>query len=349
MQITENQIQRFFDQQCDAEEAHTVALFLEKNPVLIRKWLEPDWKQAGKEIQVPSLYRKEMYRKIHPQLAFEKPGKNLHAQRMLMSAAAVFIFLISGWWFIKTEYKPNPTTVVNTNEIAGKTELRINLTNQPLAIVLPDQSVVTIEPGTKIKFYKGFTNKERRVFLTGNGFFEVKKNLNKPFIVESAQITTTALGTSFRVVENKDAVTVKLYSGKVVVNKKASIDETNVPVYLLPGTMLTYSTKDMKTTVAAFVPETKITKQEKETKRQIIQQTDELLFDNTHLEEVLKAIQKKYSIVINYNKEDVSGRYFTGKVLTADSAETILSVIGNINNLHIQKEADKQFSVTKNQ
>lgn len=352
MQISENQIQRFFDQQCSAEEARTVASYLQENPELVEHWLGPDWKQAGKEIPVPVLYREEMFRKVKMELRFTNKMQSVQVLKMMLSVAAVFIFILTGWWFFKNEYTAKTQPVLVSATIPASVEWRVNTTTKPLEVLLPDQSVATIAPGTKIQFEKKFSGTERRVLLHGNGFFKVRKNSTQPFIVESGQITTTALGTSFRVTEHKDGVTVKLYTGKVVINKIGSTKNWSGPVYLLPGTAMTFSTKENKTTVFGFAPEEdeKVTAIKKDTRQPMVSTTtEEMSFDNTPLEQVLKAIEKRYAVMIGYDQQHISGRYFTGKVLPTDSIEVILRVIGNINDLSISKEADNRFSITKNQ
>jgi transmembrane sensor len=353
MQISENQIQRFFDQQCSAEEAHTVASYLQEHPELIEKWLGPDWKQAGKEIPIPTLYREEMFRQITKELHFKKPVSSIPVLRITLSAAAVLLLMLAGWWFFKYEYRTTdqPTTASIVAPVSM--QWRVNTTAKPLEVLLPDQSIATIEPGTKIQFEKDFSGKERRVLLSGNGFFKVKKNPAKPFVVASGQITTTALGTSFRVMEHKDGVTVKLYTGKVVVNKIGGTNKWGGPVYLLPGTAMTFSTKENRTTVFGFVPEdeNKFIGSKKLTQQKSITTavTGEMNFDNTPLEQVLSAIEKRYTVAIEYDQQQIAGRYFTGKVLQTDSIEVILNVIGNINDLSIRKEANDRFRITKNQ
>ena len=353
MQIRENQIQRFFDQQCSAEEAHTVASYLREHPELIEQWLGPDWKQAGKEIPVPSLYREEMFKQITRELLFKEKIKSGQIIHMLLSVAAVLVLILTGWWFFKSEYgEINQPISVRTTQASVSLQWRVNTTTKPLEVLLPDHSVAIIEPGTKIQFEKNFAATERRVLLNGNGFFKVKKNNSQPFIVESGQITTTALGTSFRVMEHKEGVTVKLYTGKVVINKIGSTKNWSGPVYLLPGTAMTFSTVENKTTVFGFIPEqdkNSIVKKKDTQEKPVSVLTDEMNFDNTPLEQVLKSIEKRYSVMIGYDQQYVSGRYFTGKVLPTDSIEVILRVIGNINDLSIRREGDHRFSITKHQ
>lgn len=352
MQISENQIQRFFDQQCSADEACTVASYLQENPESVEHWLGPDWKQAGKEIPVPSLYREEMFRKVTMELSFTKPKRSVQAVKMVFSVAAAVLFLLAGWWFFNNEYSETKQTILVSLPSPTSVEWRVNTTAKPIDVLLPDQSVATITPGTKIQYKKNFLGTERRVHLHGNGFFKVKKNAAQPFVVESGQITTTALGTSFSVVEHKDGVTVKLFTGKVVINKIGSTKNWSGPVYLLPGTAMTFSTKENKTTVFGFTPEQNKPSQiaKKELKQTILSTAaEEMSFDNTPLAQVLKAIEKRYTVIIGYDQQHISGRYFTGKVLPTDSIEVILRVIGNINDLSIRKEADNRFSITKNQ
>jgi len=350
MQVTENLLQRFFDQQCSAEEANTVVSYLYDHPEEVERWLGPDWKQAGKEIPVPASYRKEMWRRISEEISIPRSEKAGYRQ-VYLSAAAVILLVLCGWWFFSREYsKPVHQPQLAMLQQSDAMELRGNTTENPLVVHLPDGSDVTLEPRSTIRYTKGFEGNERRIILSGNGFFEVKKDANKPFIVVAGEITTTALGTSFRVTENKEGVTVKLYTGKVVVNKIGADKNWSGPVYLLPGTAMTYSIKQTRTTVAAFVPEEKKTKtfERDVLKKKMLIAGAELNFDNTPLQNVLSQIEERFAIKIEYDQSIINNRYFTGKVLATDSAELLLNVIGNMNGLTIKKEGNNRFLLVRN-
>jgi len=351
MQVTENLLQRFFDQQCSAEEANTVASYLYEHPEEVERWLAPDWQQAGKEIPVPALYRKEMWRRVRDEINITEPQRIGNRNAYLSVAAAILLVLCSYWFFV-SEYGNIPQQPQQVSNRPVEMELRSNTTKMPIAIHLADGSEVTLEPGSTIKYAKGLSGKERKIILNGNGFFEVKKDITRPFIVVSGEITTTALGTSFRVAENEEGVTVKLYTGKVVVNKEGTDKHWSGPVYLLPGTAMTYSVKQTRTTVAAFVPETKKIHAFEERsiarkKTQIVHA--ELSFDNTPLEEVLIQIEERFAIKIKYDQSVINNHYFTGKVLPGDSAELLLNAIGNMNGLIIKNEGNNRFLLVKNQ
>ena len=90
-------------------------------------------------------------------------------------------------------------------------------------IVLSDGSVVHLNAGTKFIFPKKFTSNKRTVFLSGEAFFEVIANKEKPFVVKTIEekILIEVLGTKFNVSAypiDSDVLTV-LIEGKVAITE----------------------------------------------------------------------------------------------------------------------------------
>ncbi len=84
----------------------------------------------------------------------------------------------------------------------GRVELlsvRMNNTQRPLLIRLDDGSQVTLEPGSFLRFPDHFAKTKREVFLTGEAFFDVTRQPERPFLVVTDRVVTRVLGTSFRV------------------------------------------------------------------------------------------------------------------------------------------------------
>lgn len=93
---------------------------------------------------------------------------------------------------------------------------------QTQQITLPDGSVVTLNSNSSITYPGHFTDDARHVTLQGEAFFEVAHDATRPFTVESGDINTTVLGTSFNVCaypEEAD-IRVTLVTGKVRVGSK---------------------------------------------------------------------------------------------------------------------------------
>lgn len=127
------------------------------------------------------------------------------------AAAAILIVGVSLVYFLtKPSYQVYET-------IAGEIE----------TIVLPDQSVVTLNANSTLKFDPETFGDNRELLLEGEAFFEVTKGIN--FEVVTDQGTVKVLGTSFNVWNRHNLLDVICYTGKVNVSKKSYAKD------LLPG------------------------------------------------------------------------------------------------------------------
>jgi len=92
-----------------------------------------------------------------------------------------------------------------------------------MAVTLPDGYKVSANAGTTLKYRPGRWNKERRIQLYGEAFFEVKKG--KAFIVETDQGSVEVLGTQFNVQARAHGFKVDCLSGKVRVTGRSKISQ----------------------------------------------------------------------------------------------------------------------------
>lgn len=88
-------------------------------------------------------------------------------------------------------------------------------------LTLPDGTKVWLNAASSITYPTAFTGKERRVTITGEAYFEVTKNQQKPFIVQQGDMSVEVLGTHFNVNGYGDgnALRTTLVEGKVKVQK----------------------------------------------------------------------------------------------------------------------------------
>lgn len=110
-------------------------------------------------------------------------------------------------------------------------------------ITLSDGSTVILNSGSKLEFPVGFRGAERRVKLTGEAYFEVKKDPSKPFIVSTGESLTEVLGTQFNVSNYPEDGMVKttLLEGKV----RFSSNTTKLAKILEPGEQATLKGSNM--------------------------------------------------------------------------------------------------------
>lgn len=86
-------------------------------------------------------------------------------------------------------------------------------------IALPDGSVVWLSAASTLAYPEEFSGTNRAVDLDGEAFFEVTRDTDRPFIVNSGPLSTRVLGTSFniRAYRNDPDVEVTLVTGRVEV------------------------------------------------------------------------------------------------------------------------------------
>jgi transmembrane sensor len=123
---------------------------------------------------------------------------------------------------------------------------------KPKLIELEDGSKITLRPKSWIRYPKTFASDSRKVYLTGEAFFEVSKNPFRPFVVTTSDLVTTVLGTSFTVksFEDDQNSSVQVRTGKVTVSSSdnSSSDSKNGAhvVVLLPNQQVNFSRKDQR-------------------------------------------------------------------------------------------------------
>jgi ferric-dicitrate binding protein FerR (iron transport regulator) len=86
-------------------------------------------------------------------------------------------------------------------------------------VTLPDGSRVWLNSASSLKYPASFSGQERRVELTGEGYFEVAADKSRPFFVALNNMQVQVLGTDFNVMayEDEEAVRTSLVSGSVCI------------------------------------------------------------------------------------------------------------------------------------
>ncbi|MBL7735269.1 MAG: FecR domain-containing protein [Chitinophagaceae bacterium] len=94
--------------------------------------------------------------------------------------------------------------------------------SKPLMLTLSDGTHVWLNVGSSLSFPTVFADKERRVTISGEAYFEVAHNEAMPFRVQRDDVTISVLGTHFNVNTYEDEATqeITLLEGSVRVSKK---------------------------------------------------------------------------------------------------------------------------------
>jgi transmembrane sensor len=261
----------------------------------------------------------------------------------LNSAAAVLLFVFLSVWFFKGNSLKSSSEVTYKELIAETDEGLLEQTNnsdKPQSITLSDGSSVLLQPNSKLSYPKIFTGNERRVYLSGEGFFEISKNPKKPFYVYANEIVTKVVGTSFRVKAYSDQpdVEVLVRTGKVRVKSNDLVrDVKKEEIILLPNQALRFTRKDL-----IFNKINNITEDEILVKS--VGNIEQLSFEFTDIpvEQIFETIEQAYLIDIDYPKDKLKDCRLTTSLSDQPLQEKLKIICKSIGN-------DTKFEMTGNQ
>jgi len=143
-------------------------------------------------------------------------GKSTRARAFWLKIAASIAVVLAGSWYVWQVYseKQGTDSTMADNYMIEQ----VNRNDEPLLINLPDRSSILLSKNSSIRYARTFDGNTREVYLSGNAFFEVTKNPEKPFIVDAGQIKAKVLGTSFEINTAEDKETrIVVRSGSVSV------------------------------------------------------------------------------------------------------------------------------------
>ncbi|MBX2951570.1 MAG: DUF4974 domain-containing protein [Leadbetterella sp.] len=251
----------------------------------------------------------EKLREVKERLSSTTPDKagtltsmKLSSRKRTVSfaAAATLLIMLGILWTKKR---------VNAEQVSGLAERltsavestieKVNNTRFPYTVVLPDNSSVILQPEGKISYSpEDFRTGKRVVYFEGTGFFEVSKNPDAPFIVNTNDFSTRVLGTSFtlRTARNSQENEIVVKTGKVAVFKadKGNGIAPGEPVLLSANQKLQFSKGSNLVPVMI-------------SKKDLDQPAEALTFefDERPVSEVFQILSSAYHVEIDFEMEEM--------------------------------------------
>lgn len=133
-------------------------------------------------------------------------------QDLLKVAAAIAILVVSALHLYNWA---KPEEVIAFNKIVVPPGQRVNLT-------LSDGTTVWLNARTELIYPAAFTGNIRKVTLKGEGYFEVTKDTERPFVVQTEKCDVNVLGTKFNVEAGSgtDVFSAALMEGSILIKDK---------------------------------------------------------------------------------------------------------------------------------
>lgn len=123
-----------------------------------------------------------------------KMRKVSNAINQWVKVAAILVFCVISAFIIRS-FLSLPE--IGPAEVAVEWKTVENPRGRKSKITLPDGTVITLNSGSKIQYPIPFADTLRLVKLRGEAFFQVERDVTRPFIIQTKRLTTEVLGTSF--------------------------------------------------------------------------------------------------------------------------------------------------------
>jgi transmembrane sensor len=239
-------------------------------------------------------------------------GSGLFSLKILPAVAATFVgmAMLTGAYFYISQV--SSTTAHRT--VAG----------QKTTVTLPDNTIVTLNGNSSLSYRSNWTDEKlRSVDLSGEAYFEVVSNAQKPFIVNTSGISIKVLGTTFNVksYDEDEAVETTLVEGKVVIEKVAEGHALPESIELLPDQKAIFS-KDSKQIVLENV----------EAESEAAWVKGSLVFEDEPFSEIVKDLERWYGAkIIVKDKASLQCRFNT--TIENESLEEVLKLFSSSGNV----------------
>lgn len=264
--------------------------------------------------------KKDAWEKIQDEISPIENGKirsfpGDRRNRWLLRIAAIAIILIAAGIWMLPKFVNQGVEFYNSESLVSISELS-------------DGSTVSLNRNTKISFENSET---RYAKLEGDAFFEVKRDIEHPFIVAAEDLNIRVLGTSFYVDarENLPSIRVMVNSGRV------QVSHAQESIELMKGQSVTFDKKSKE-----------LKRSEIEDINYLSWKTKTLIFEDKKLEFVVKKLEEVYGKRITLENEKIENCKITVTFKEQELA-AIIAIIAEQFDLSFQIQGE-EFSLAGN-
>lgn len=300
--MTKEILIKFLNNQCTSEEIEEVVRWVNAEALNEKSkgWGFDDWKSyQPDESEINNEKFSSLLDKIHHKINIESSRQKLSVSKkfilsvvitFITRVAAILLLPVLAFLFFTISEKTMESAkyasqAVDSLEIVAPVGSRT-------VVHLSDGSEIHLNFGSKLKYPQFFTGDTREVMLSGEGYFNVAHNPEKPFIVKTANLNIKALGTKFNVHAylGDDFIATTLVDGKVVIGKTMSNGKENSIGALIPGQHISYN-----------IASGKINSAKGNIEKYIAWKDGKLVFENESVTQVAERLSRMFNVDIEVN------------------------------------------------
>lgn len=269
--------------------------------------LKKDWETAGRYKLSMESNVEDSWKKLQQRIQVKPQNRVLFLHPIVRVAAVILLTIGIGWFVL------NPFGNIKYETGVG----------EELVVQLSDNSVITLNESSFLKVNHNFGDKTRQVEFRGEAYFDISKNPEKAFIINTRNSQIEVLGTSFNVdAKDGEIVQVDVTSGRVSLSELGKKEH---------GIILTKGMSGFFNSINSSLVSSEYVNQNFQAWR-----TNTLEFNDISMDKVIDDLSEYFKIEIESENEAILSCNLTSS-FTNPTLDEVLGVISVTLDLTIQK------------
>ena len=304
--LNEDIVRKYLMGDCSEDELIEVSAWIKESDEHARQLFRMDEAyqlNPREEERKMAMAEKRLYRRLEQEQS--RQTKIFRMNQWMKYAAAITILLLigggAGYWFYQND-----------------TEMLVAVADEGIVkeVTLPDGTKVWLNNTSTLTYPREFSKKERNVHLEGEAYFEVTKNREKPFIVESDAMRVRVLGTTFNFKSAKNCriAEATLIEGEIEV--KGNQEEGQI--ILAPGQRAELNKSTGRLTVKQV-----------DAKMDAVWHDDLIPFEQANIFTITKTLERFYDVKIIISPDIQADKTYSGVLKKKSNIESVLKSLQN--------------------
>lgn len=228
-----------------------------------------------------------------------------------------------------------PDGTIATEEkkiLANSSESTLNTLIVPAAnflnLTLSDGTKVWVNASSELVFPSRFAKDKRQIKLKGEAYFQVAKDVERPFYVETDGGNVKVLGTHFNVSAYSDRPITTLEEGKVLVYKG------DLEQILLPG-------------MKAEIVGNRIDIRKADLQKDLAWKNNSFYFKGDNIVSIAKQLQNWYDLEVSFSKGVSLSQTYTGEISRSANLTEVLKMLEFVSDLDFKIDNNKLVILKK--
>ena len=192
-------------------------------------------------------------------------------------------------------------------------------------LLLPDSTLLLLNAGSRVTWPEAFTGDERKIFLDGEVVAHVRKDPERPFIIQSGDVNVRVHGTTFDLKSYRDATMLELVLMEGSVSLDIPAEEGRREIRMTPGDIAQFDREAGDVSLGRVSPEGFKT----------FSDNRSFSFINIPLEDIAADLERSFGTTIVVADAKLASKRFLAFFTNGEDLDEILTLLARNGGLRV--------------